>query len=313
VYDNDKPFSYLCQIFGRSLTNPGITVPNWLSLTTLASVAMALSVAHADPVKIVAAEGFYGDLAQQIGGSNVSVTSILTNPNQDPHEFEASVSTARQVADARLVVYNGGDYDPWMTKLLSASRAPSRQVIEVVRLVHKRAGDNPHVWYDPAAISALGKALADTLSTLDPERRTHYAEQHTAFTRSMQPLVDRIADLRKRYAGTPVTATEPVFDYMAEALGLRMRNGRFQLAVMNGTEPSAKDIAAFDKDLKTRTVKVLFYNSQTSSALAERMRTIATTAGVPVVLVTEMSPQDMTYQQWMLSQLDALGRALGER
>ena len=283
-----------------------------LILTTLMSAAMALSVARADPIKIVAAEKVYGALAQQIGGSNVAVTSVLTNPNQDPHDFEVNASTARQIADAKLVVYNGADYDPWMTKLLSASRAPSRKVIEVARLVNKRAGDNPHVWYDPKAISALTKVLADTLSTLDPIHRTGYAERHAAFERSMRPLVERIAELRKGYAGSAVTATEPVFGYMADALGLKMLNGRFQLAVMNGTEPSAKDIAGFEKHLRTRTVKVLFYNSQTSSALAERMRTIAASADVPVVGVTETQPQGMTYQQWMLSQLDALGRALGE-
>jgi len=283
-----------------------------LILTTLMSAAMALSVARADPIKIVAAEKVYGDLAQQIGGSNVAVTSVLTNPNQDPHDFEPSASTARRIADAKLVVYNGADYDPWVTKLLSASRAPSRKVIEVARLVDKRAGDNPHVWYDPKAISALTKVLADTLSTLDPVHRTEYAERHAAFERSMRPLVDRIAELRKGYASSAVTATEPVFGYMADALGLKMLNGRFQLAVMNGTEPSAKDIAGFEKHLRTRTVKVLFYNSQTSSALAERMRTIAANADVPVVGVTETQPEGMTYQQWMLSQLDALGRALGE-
>ena len=284
-----------------------------LILTTLMSVAVALSAAHADPIKIVAAENIYGDLAQQIGGSNVAVISILSNPNQDPHEFEASASTARQIADAMLVIYNGADYDPWMAKLLSASRAPARRVIEVIRLVHRRAGDNPHVWYDTAAISALTRALADTLSLLDPAHRTEYAEQHADFERSMQPVADRIAELRKRYAGSPVTATEPVFGYMADALGLKMRNGRFQLAVMNGTEPSAKDIAAFERDLRTRAVKVLFYNSQTTSTLAERMRTIAAKAGIPVVGVTEMEPRGMTYQQWMSAQLDALGRALGER
>ena len=290
----------------------GVTMRRHLILTTLMSAAMALSVARADPIKIVAAEKVYGALAQQIGGSNVAVTSVLTNPNQDPHDFEVNASTARQIADAKLVVYNGADYDPWVTKLLSASRAPSRKVIEVARLVDKRAGDNPHVWYDPKAISALTKVLADTLSTLDPVHRTEYAERHAAFERSMRPLVDRIAELRKGYASSAVTATEPVFGYMADALGLKMLNGRFQLAVMNGTEPSAKDIAAFEKGLRTRTVKVLFYNSQTSSALAERMRTIAASADVPVVGVTETQPQGMTYQQWMLSQLDALGRALGE-
>ena len=283
-----------------------------LVVAGLVSLAMG-PVAGAEPVRIVAAENVYGNIAEQIGGPNVVVSSILSNPNQDPHEFEASASTARQVADAAVVIYNGADYDPWMTKLLSASRVTSRQVIEVARLVDKRAGDNPHVWYDVSAISALAKVLADTLSKLDPLHRTEFAERHAAFERSMRPLVEQIAEVRKGYAGSAVTATEPVFGYMADALGLKMRNGRFQLAVMNGTEPSARDIAAFEKDLRARSVKVLLYNSQTSGALAERMRTIAAGAGVPIVGVTETEPQGMTYQRWMTSQLDALARALGQR
>jgi zinc/manganese transport system substrate-binding protein len=274
---------------------------------------MAMSATHAAPLRIVAAESVYGDLAGQIGGAHVVVTSILSNPAQDPHEFEASASTARKVADAALVVYNGADYDPWMTNVLAASRAPSRKVIEVARLVHKRAGDNPHFWYDLVAFAAVAKSLAEGFSTLDPAHGAEYAERYAAFEQSMQPLVDRIAELRQRYGGSAVTATEPVFDYMSDALGFRMRHARFQLAVMNGTEPTARDIAAFEKDLRTRMVKILFYNRQTSNALAERMRIIAVNAGVPVVDVTEMQPLGMTYQQWMGSQLDALGRALADR
>ncbi len=284
-----------------------------LVIAGLAGLVLGISATQAAPIRVVAAENVYGDVAQQIGGSNVEVASILTNPSQDPHEFEASASTARQVADARIVIYNGADYDPWMPKLLAASRAPSRKVIEVARLVHKRAGDNPHVWYDVAAIFALAKVLGDTLSALDPDHRTEYAGRHVAFERSMQPLVERIATMRKAFSGSAVTATEPVFGYMADALGLKMRNGRFQLAVMNGTEPSAKDIAAFEKDLKSRSVKVMLYNSQTGNALAERMRRIATDSGVPVVGVSETPPAGMTYPQWMSAQLEALGRALGER
>ena len=284
-----------------------------LVIAGLAGLVLGIPAAWADPIGVVAAENVYGDLAQQIGGPNVAVTSILTNPNQDPHEFEANASTARRVADAKLVIYNGADYDPWMTKLLSASPSPSRKVIEVARLVHRRAGDNPHVWYDVAAIYALARVLADTLSTLDPVHRAEYTERHVAFEMSLRPLVDRIASLRTEFAGSAVTATEPVFGYMADALGLEMRNGRFQLAVMNGTEPSARDIAAFEKDLRTRSVKVLFYNRQTGTALTERMRAIAADAGVPVVGVTETQPSGMTYPQWMSAQLDAVGRALGER
>jgi zinc/manganese transport system substrate-binding protein len=151
------------------------------------------------------------------------------------------------------------------------------------------------------------------LMQLDPAQRLNYAGRIAAFEISMRPLRERIAALRARYAGTPVTATEPVFDYMADALGLKMRNGRFQLAMMNGTEPSAAAIAAFEKDLRTRAVKVLLYNTQTGHALAERMRTIANQAGVPVVAITETQPDGKRYQEWMLSQLDALDRALGGR
>ena len=129
----------------------------------------------------------------------------------------------------------------------------------------------------------------------------------------MQPLVERIAGMRRTFSGTAVTATEPVFGYMADALGLKMRNGRFQLAVMNGTEPGAKDIAAFERDLKSRSVKVLLYNTQSGNALAARMRRIATDAGVPVVGVSETPAVGMTYAQWMSAQLEVLGRALGAR
>jgi zinc/manganese transport system substrate-binding protein len=280
------------------------------ALGALAGAAMAISAAHAEPLKIVAAENFYGDVAEQIGGANVAVNSILTNPEQDPHEFEASTSTARLIADAQLVIYNGADYDPWAVKLLSASKSPSREVIEVAKLVHRKAGDNPHIWYDPPTMPAYAKALANTLSKLDPAHKADYAANLAAFEASMKPLVDKVAELRKEYAATPVTATEPVFGYMAIALGLKMRNDRFQLAVMNDTEPSAAQIAAFEKDLRTRTVKILFYNSQTSEALTERMRTIANESKVPVVGVTETEPAGKRYQEWMLSQLTALDQAL---
>ncbi len=177
----------------------------------------------------------------------------------------------------------------------------------------RKAGANPHLWYDIAAVAALATALAGTLTQLDPAHRSDYAEQLAAFEASMGPLREKIAALRKKYAGTPVTATEPLFDYMATSLGLTMRNGRFQLAVMNGTEPSAAAIAAFEKDLRTRAVKVLLYNTQTQPALAQQMRALAIEVGVPVVAMTETEPEGKRYQEWMLSQLDALDRALGDR
>lgn len=274
---------------------------------------IALSAAQAEPIKVVAAENVYGDIAAQIGGADVAVMNILTNPSQDPHEFEASASTARAVADARIVIFNGIDYDPWAEKLLSASRSPSREVIQVAKLVRKKAGDNPHLWYDPGAVSALAKVLADTFTRLDPAHAADFARRLADFNASMDVVRAKVASLRKSYAGAPVTATEPVFDYLADAVGLTMRNRRFQLAVMNGAEPAARDVAAFERDLRTRAVKVLIYNNQTGGALSERMRAVATTAGVAVVGVTETLPPGKNYQEWMLMQLDALDRALGNR
>jgi len=281
-----------------------------LAFLALALAFSGVTEASAEPVPIVAAENFYGDVAEQVGGANVKVTSILTNPDQDPHLFEASASTARSLAAARIVIYNGADYDPWMTKLLSASRGAGRVTIEVAKLVGKKAGDNPHLWYDPATMPAVAKALAAQLAKLDPEHHSDYEGRRDAFVTSLKPIDDKIAAMRQQYSGVSITATEPVAGYLAEAIKLKMRNPRFQLAIMNNTEPSASEIAAFQKDLKTRAVKVLLYNSQTSEELTEKMRAIAKASGVPVVGVTETEPEGRKYQDWMLSELSALETGL---
>jgi len=280
------------------------------SLFTVLTILLSAAAAQAEPIAIVAAENFYGDVAGQVGGPDVAVTSILTNPDQDPHLFEASASTARSLATAKIVIFNGADYDPWMSKMLAASHAPGRVAIEAALLVGKRAGDNPHLWYDPKTMPAVAKALAAQLAKLDPGHASEYETRRGAFEASLKPLDDKIAALRQQYAGATVTATEPVFGYMAEAIKLKVRNPRFQLAIMNNTEPSASEIAAFQKDLRTRAVKVLLYNNQTSEELTEKMRAIAKEAGVPVVGVSETEPAGTTFQDWMLSQLTALETGL---
>lgn len=266
--------------------------------------------AQGGPLSIVAAQNFYGDVAGQIAGAGISVTSILNSPDQDPHSFEASPSTARALSAARIVVYNGLDYDPWMAKLVRATRTPERQVLVVADLMRRRAGANPHLWYDPAVMPVVAKAIADALAKADPARATGYAQRLQAFTESLKPLDARIAGMRTRFAGTPVTATEPVFGYMAAALGLTVRNEQFQLAVMNGTEPRLSDVAAFEADLRGKRVRALFYNGQATGPAAQRLLRLARDAGIPVVAVTETQPAGITYQAWMLAQLDALGTAL---
>jgi len=262
------------------------------------------------PMAIVAAENFYGDIAQQIGGPDVKVTSVLSNPDQDPHLFEASPSVARSISAAQFVIYSGIDYDPWMEKLLGAARSSTRKAIVVADLIGKKAGDNPHIWYDPATMLALAKTLATDLSEADPAHQADYQQRLTKFQDSVQPIQAKIAALRARLNGTPVTATEPIFGYMFDALGMQVRNQTFQLAVMNNTEPSASDVAAFENDLRTRQVRMLVYNSQASGPVAARMEKLARASHVPVVGATETEPAGKKYQAWMLGELDAVDRAL---
>ncbi|WP_118179661.1 metal ABC transporter solute-binding protein [Paraburkholderia phosphatilytica] len=282
---------------------------------SLAGGFAALTFAHAafaagGKLPVVAAENFYGDVIKQLGGDNVDVTSILSNPDQDPHLFEASPKTARALQNASLVVYNGADYDPWMAKLLGASKNAKRTVIVAADLVGKKAGDNPHLWYDPQTMPAVARAVAAALDSADPAHKPAYDANLAKFLASLQPIDSKVADLKGRYAKVPVTATEPVFGYMSDAIGLDMRNLSFQLATMNDTEASATDIAAFERDLHERRVHVLIYNSQATEALTKRMLKLAKDSKVPTMSVTETEPAGKHYQQWMLSQLDALDTAL---
>ena len=246
-----------------------------------------------------------------MGGADVSVTSILSNPDQDPHLFEANASTAKRIAEAQIIIFNGADYDPWMPKLLSASPSSNRKMIEVATLVHKKAGDNPHLWYDPNTMPAVATTLIGLLATIDSDHRANYERRLSKFEGALKPLNEKVAALRQKYAGVPITATEPVFGYMATAIGLDMRNKDFQLAIMNGSEPSPSQIAAFENDLRTGAVKVLLYNNQVSEEMTKKMQTIARDSGVPVVGISETQPPGTTFQEWMLSQLNALEAALG--
>lgn len=263
-----------------------------------------------EPIPVVAAENFYGDVAQQIGGADVHVTSILSNPNQDPHLFEATPSVARALAAARIVVANGLDYDPWVNGLLRAAPSRDRTVIVVGDLLGAKSGDNPHIWYDPKTMPAVAAALANDLSAVDPAQQADFRRRLARFQQSLQPIQAAVAALRDRVAGEPVTATEPVFGYMLNALGLHVRDRAFQLAVMNGTEPSASAVAAFETNLKTRAVKLLVYNGQASEPIADRMQKLAVASHIPVVAVTETEPPGQTYQAWVAGELDAVDRAL---
>jgi len=279
-------------------------------LLLLLSLLAPIGAAKAAPVSIVAAENMYGDLAKTIAGDRAHVQSILSNPNTDPHFFEASPSVARALAGADIVVVNGEGYDPWMQTLLGASNHPGREVLVVADLLHVTPGANPHLWYAPATMPQVARALAAALTRQDPAGAETYATRLDAILKQLRRLDDRVAVLRARLAGRPVTATEPVFGPMAQAIGLNMRNERFQLAVMNDTEPRASDVAAMEADLRGHKVGALLYNAQVTDASTQRLLGIAHDAGVPVVGVTETLPPNEHYTGWMLDQLTAVATAL---
>jgi zinc/manganese transport system substrate-binding protein len=276
-------------------------------------LAMTMGAVGQDvKLSVVAAENFYGDVAKQIGGNRIEVESILSNPNQDPHLFETTPTIARQIAAAHIVIYNGADYDPWMDKLLKAAPRPDRTVLAVAQLVNKKAGDNPHLWYQPSTMPTVARALADAFRRADPAHAADYTARLQGFIASLDPINRKVEEIRAKYANVAVTATEPVFGYMASALGLKVRNERFQMAVMNDTEPSASEIAAFESDLKERKVKALVYNKQATTKLTQRMLDLARQSNVRVVGITETQPIGMSYQDWMLTQLEELQKALAQ-
>jgi zinc/manganese transport system substrate-binding protein len=283
------------------------------SLVPIVALWLISFPARADSPRIVAAENFYGGVARQIAGDDATVTSILTNPNQDPHEFTTNADTAKAVADADIVIYNGISYDPWMDKLLATGGKPGRVVIKVSDLIGAKEGDNPHIWYDPRTMPALAAKLTKELSPKVGDVLSNtYQKRLADFIASMKPELDLIEKINAQSNGIEVTATEPVFGYMANALGFKMLNYDFQVKVMNDAEPTASQTAEFEKSLTSKTARILFYNSQVTDPTTDRLQKIAQSSGIPVVGVTETQPPDQkSYVAWMLHELDGVQAALG--
>jgi zinc/manganese transport system substrate-binding protein len=270
------------------------------------------ALAGSPPLRVVAAENAYADIVRQIAGPGVDVRAILINPAQDPHLFEASPSIGRELTGAAIVLYNGAGYDPWMRPLLSATAGGgARRVIDVADLVHAGVGGNPHLWADPRTMPVVAKVVAHALEDADPGGAGGYRQRLARVLGSLARLDETVAALRARHKGAAVTATEPVFGLMVDALGLVDRDMGFQRAIMNDTEPSASQTAGMEDDLRQHRVAVLLRNSQTDDDTTRRLVSIARKAGVPVVDVTETEPAHMSYQHWMESELDALDKALG--
>jgi zinc/manganese transport system substrate-binding protein len=264
---------------------------------------------------VVAAENVYGSIASQIGGPRVSVTSILTSPDADPHLFEPDNANALAVSTAKVVLQNGLGYDAFMTKLENASPSKSRIVLTMADVLGVHGGDaNPHLWYDEPRFGRMGSAVADALTKADPPHARAYAAGLRRFDRSLAPLRREVASIRTRFRGAPVAYTEPVPGYLVTAAGLRnLAPGSFTRAIEDGTEPSPAAVAAVDELIAKRRIRALLYNSQAVSPITSQLRDAAKAAGIPVVAVTETLPTGLGFQQWQLDQARRLAAALGQR
>ncbi len=284
-----------------------------LGLLLLNGCGNATTTASAtSTVQVVAAENFYGNIAQQLGGSHVSVTSILSDPNVDPHEYESSFQNAAAVSGAQLVIENSDGYDSWMDKLLSASPNASRHVIKAFDLAPHKLPENEHVWYSPTNIVAIAQAITSALKQSDAKDAASFDKNLTTFKQSIQTIQQKIATIKAKYAGTPVGLTETIFLYQTELLGLNVLTPfTFQKAIAEGNDPPADTIAAVNSQISQKQIKVLIYNEQTITAITTNMQKAATQQHIPIVPVTETMPPGKTYQSWMLDQLTVLQQALG--
>jgi zinc/manganese transport system substrate-binding protein len=262
---------------------------------------------------VVAAENVYGDIVSQIGGRHVSVTSILSDPNADPHLFEPGTRNGLAVATADLVVQNGLGYDAFMSRLEEAAPSSGRIVVTIADALGVHGHDaNPHLWYDVPALPGIGAAIGNALAKADPANAADYRAGSRRFRSSLAPLDREVALIRKRYGGAPVAGTEPLSGYLLAAAGLRdLAPSAFTRAIEDGSEPSPQAVAQMTDLITSRRVRVLLYNSQAVSPITVRLRDAARRAGVPVVPVSETLPPQRTFQQWQLAQARALAAALG--
>ncbi|MGN6276024.1 MAG: metal ABC transporter solute-binding protein, Zn/Mn family [Solirubrobacterales bacterium] len=273
------------------------------------------SAAGSGRLNVVAAEDFWGSIAQQLGGERVEVTDIITNPAADPHDYEPSAEDARTMAGAQLAIVNGIGYDQWATKLLEANPSSGRTVLTVGDLLGLKSGDNPHQWYSPSSVQKVIAQITADYKQADPAhaayfdaRRRHFEEVDLA---SYHRLIDQI---RSRYAGTPVGASESIFEPLAPALGLKLLTPRgFMDGIAEGTEPTPADKATADRQIADHQVKLWVYNSQNATPDVQRLNDAARAAGIPIATVTEtLTPEGASFQAWMGRELEGLAAALAK-
>lgn len=272
------------------------------------------SLASGGKVEVVAAENFWGSIAAQVGGDRAHVTSLIVNPETDPHDYEPTPADARLIAGARYVIVNGAGYDSWAPKLLAANPVAGRVVLTVADFIGKKEGDNPHVWYSPTYVGRVVDRIASDLSAIDSGDASYFEQQRTAYqTAGLRAYHDTINAIKTKYKGTPVGATESIFSYLATDTGLNLITPAGYLkAISEGTDPSPSDKAAVLQQITGKKIKVFVFNSQNSTPDVKSLVDKAKAQGIPIARVTEtLSPANLTFQDWQTDQLKELLAALG--
>jgi zinc/manganese transport system substrate-binding protein len=292
---------------------PRLAVIGMGVMVLVSACGAASFVVRPGTIAVVAAENQYANVASQIGGTDVSVAAVESNPNTDPHSYEVSPDVAQEIGAAKVVIQNGIGYDDFMTRIESASPNPDRTVLIVQDLLGlPDSTPNPHLWYDPTTMPKVADALASDFAALQPAHAAYFRANAATFIASLNPWLAAIAAFKAQYPGTPVATTEPVADYMLEAAGTdNLTPFRFQADIMNGVDPSPQDLALQTGLFMQHKVKAFVYNEQVTDTLTQSFITTAQAAGVPVVGVYETMPTPgFTYQSWMLAEVTALHNAV---
>jgi zinc/manganese transport system substrate-binding protein len=266
-------------------------------------------------LRVVAAENFWGSIASQLGGKDVTVTSIIVNPDTDPHSYEPTATDARTIAGAQMAIVNGIGYDGWASRLLEASGEEGRVVLNVGKMLGLKDGENPHRWYFPADVQAVIGWITADYEKLDPRDASYFREQRKTFeTVDLRRYDELRREIRERYAGVSVGYSESIFQGLGENLGLKLVTPySFVKAVAEGGEVTAQDKRTVDEQAERRELKVWVLNSQNVTPDVQRVSEIARAHGVPITTVTEtLAPASDTFEQWQTAQLERLMSALHE-
>jgi zinc/manganese transport system substrate-binding protein len=284
-----------------------------LLATACSSATAAGNTGGTGSIQAIGAENEYANVIQQIGGKYVQVTAIMSNPNTDPHTFEASPAVAREISNASLIVQNGVGYDTWASDIEKAVPASSRKIVDVQQLLGlPDSTPNPHLWYNPTTMPKVATAIANDLAAIQPAHASYFKANAAKFTQSLSAWTQAIAAFKAAHPGTPVATTEPVADYMLQAAGAdNMTPWAFQADIMNGTDPSPQNVAAEKALFTQHKVKVFLYNQQVTDTLTDSFIDLAHANGVPVVGVYETMPTPgYDYQTWMTAEVNALDKAV---